>query len=150
MSANPAHGGVPPRTVTLLSDSRLENVELLARAIRGLCGAAGLDGRACAHVELAVAEAVNNAIRHAYHRQPGHPVEVAFTLDETRLVVEVCDEGTPMAPRRAPVLDYDPADLARLPEGGMGLYLIHSVMDGVEYHSRGGRNRLVMTRRLAA
>lgn len=142
--------GVPPRVVTLVTDSRLENVELVARAVRGLCGAAGLEGRTCAHVELAVAEAVNNAIRHAYGRRPGHPIEVTVTLDETRLTIEVSDEGEPMEPRPAPVLDFDPGDLERLPEGGMGLFLIHSVMDEVEYETRGGRNRLVMRRRLAA
>lgn len=145
-----AHGRVPPRTVTLRFDSRLENVELVARALRGMCGAAGVEARECARVELAVAEAVNNVIRHAYHRAPGHPVEIVFTLDDARFTIEVSDEGAPMPPRRTPVLDFDPADLEHLPEGGMGLYIIHSVMDQVEYRSRGGRNSLVMTRRLAA
>jgi serine/threonine-protein kinase RsbW len=136
--------------VTLRTDSRLENVELVVRAVRGLVGAAGVEPRECAQVELAVAEAMNNTIRHAYHRQGGHPVEVVFTLDEHRFTVEVADEGTPMPPRRAPVLDFDPGDLEHLPEGGMGLFIIHSVMDEVEYTSRDGRNCLRMTRHLAA
>jgi len=144
------HRDVPPRVITLRADSRLENVELLARAVRGLVAAAGLDGRECAHVELAVDEALNNVIRHAYALQPGHPIELVFTLDERCFTLEVADEGAPMAPRRAPVLDFDPGDLEHLPEGGMGLFIIHSVMDQVEYRSAGGRNSLVMTRRLAA
>jgi serine/threonine-protein kinase RsbW len=144
------HAGVPPRSVTIRTESRLENVELVARAVRGLTGAAGVEARECARVELAVAEAMNNAIRHAYRREPGHPVEVVFTLDEDRFTIEVADEGTPMEPRRAPVLDFDPGDLEHLPEGGMGLFIIHSVMDEVEYRSRDGRNSLLMTRRLAA
>lgn len=141
---------VPPRAVTLRADSRLENVELLARAVRGLVAAAGLEGRECARVELAVDEALNNVIRHAYRHEPGHPVELVFTLDERCFTLEVADEGAPMPPRRAPVLDFDPGDLEHLPEGGMGLFIIHSVMDQVEYRSAGGRNSLVMTRRLAA
>jgi serine/threonine-protein kinase RsbW len=136
--------------VTLRTDSRLENVELVARAVRGLAGAAGVEARDCARVELAVAEAMNNAIRHAYRREGGHLVEIVFTLDERRFTIEVADEGTPMEPRRAPVLDFDPGDLEHLPEGGMGLYIIYSVMDEVEYRSRGGRNSLLMTRHLAA
>jgi serine/threonine-protein kinase RsbW len=144
------HGGVPARAVTLRTDSRLENVELVARAVRGLCAASGVEGRECARVELALAEAMNNVIRHAYHGQPGHPIEILFTLEARRFTLEVADEGTPMPPRPAPMLDFDPGDLARLPEGGMGLYIIHSVMDQVEYHARPGRNALVMSRRLAA
>jgi serine/threonine-protein kinase RsbW len=150
MNGATPRSGLPPRSVALRTDSRLENVELLARAVRGLAAAAGVEARACARVELAVAEAVNNVIRHAYQRRPGLPVEVVFTLDEDRFTLEVVDEGTPMEPRRAPVLDFDPGDLERLPEGGMGLFIIHSVMDQVEYRSAGGRNSLLMTRRLAA
>jgi len=44
-------------------------------------------------------------------------------------------------------LDYDPDDLASLPEGGMGLYLLHSLMDHVDYVSRDGRNVLTLERR---
>ncbi|MBI5170994.1 MAG: ATP-binding protein [Candidatus Eisenbacteria bacterium] len=138
-----------PRAFTFSTDSRLGNVELLARAVRGLVSAAGMPGRECAHVELALVEAVNNVVRHAYHGEPGHRVEVTATVDGASLVLEVADEGTPMPPHGTPVLDFDPDDLASLPEGGMGLYLIHSVMDSVEYHSRDGRNVLVMTHRIA-
>ncbi|MFN8587751.1 MAG: ATP-binding protein [Candidatus Eisenbacteria bacterium] len=140
----------PMRAVTLRTDSRLANVELVGRAVRGLCGAAGMDGRDCAHVELALVEAVNNVVRHAYHGRAGGLVEVVFVAEPDRISLEVADEGEPMAPRPAPVIDFDPDDLQALPEGGMGLYLIHSVMDSVEYHSHGGRNSLVMTRRIAA
>jgi len=138
------------RSVTLRSDSSLACTELLTRAVRGMVAAAGLAPRACAHVELAVAEAVNNVVRHAYHGEAGHPVELVFTLEQGRFTIEVTDEGTAMPPRPAPVFDFDPADIASLPEGGMGLYLIHSVMDEVEYRSRDGRNSLFMRRRLAA
>lgn len=141
-------GGV--RQVRLLADSRLDCTELLTRAVRGMVAAAGLPQRDCAHVELAVAEAVNNVVRHAYHGEPGHPVELLFTLEAGHFTIEVTDEGTPMPERPAPVFDFDPKDIQHLPEGGMGLFLIHSVMDEVEYRRHGARNCLSMRRRLAA
>ena len=139
-----------PRRVTLSCDSRLDHVELLARAVRALCASAQLDPRACAQVELALVEAANNCVRHAYHLEAGHPLEVTFTLEDDHFTLEVSDTGTPMPPRRTPVLDFDPHDLENLPTGGMGLFLIHSVMDQVEYRSVEGRNTLAMTKRLAA
>ncbi|HTR96652.1 MAG TPA: ATP-binding protein [Candidatus Acidoferrales bacterium] len=149
MSApRPDDAGV--RTVTLRIDSRLDQVELLGRAVAGLAGAAGLPRRACGHVELAIVEAVNNAIRHAYRGQPGHVVEVVFARTEDGIVLQVCDEGSPMPARQAPVLDFDPADVPNLPEGGMGLFLIHNVMDRVDYASENGRNVLTLSRRIAA
>ena len=60
------------RVVTLHVESRLDHVELAARAMRALCTTAGLPGRESAQVELAVGEALNNVIRHAYHGAAGH------------------------------------------------------------------------------
>ena len=138
------------RAITLRADSRLDCTELMTRAVRGMVAAAGLPPRDCAHVELAVAEAVNNVVRHAYLGEAGHPIELVFTLEEDRFTIEVCDEGIPMPPRPSPSFDFDPTDIAGLPEGGMGLFLIHSVMDEVEYRSHDGRNALAMRKRLAA
>lgn len=150
MSPHGSHEPGAARRVVLRTDSLLANVELVGRAVRGLCSAAGMPGRDCAHVELALVEAVNNVIRHAYHGEGGHPVEVVFTSDPECITIEVADEGDAMPPRPSPVFDFDPNDLEHLPEGGMGLFLIHTVMDSVEYRSFGGRNALAMTRRLAA
>ncbi len=139
-----------PRRILLRCDSRLDHVELLARAVRALCAGAKLDPRDCAQVELALVEAANNCVRHAYHHEAGHPLEVAFTQYDGYFVVEVIDEGDPMPERPTPVLDFDPTDLENLPTGGMGLFIIHSVMDQVEYTSVDGKNTLAMTKRLAA
>lgn len=139
-----------PRRLTLSCDSRLDHVELLARAVRALCASAQLEPRSCAQVELALVEAANNCVRHAYHLEAGHPLEVTFTLEADHFTLEVTDSGTPMPPRGTPVLDFDPHDIENLPTGGMGLFLIHSVMDQVEYRSVDGRNTLAMTKRLAA
>ncbi len=138
------------RVVTLHVESRLDHVELAARAMRSLCATAGLPGREAAQVELAVGEALNNVIRHAYHGAAGHMIEVTFAHESGQLTIEVTDEGDPMPPGRPVVFDFDPADIAHLPEGGMGLFLIHSVMDSVEYRRLGERNTLAMSRRLAA
>jgi len=150
MSGMHLHDSGAARTITLRCDSRLENVELLAFAVRGLCGAAGVAARECAHIELALVEAANNVVRHAYRGEAGHVLEVVFTLERESFTLEVADHGTPMPVRPAPNLDFDPADIAHLPEGGMGLFIIHSVMDHVDYRSEDGRNALRMTRRLAA
>ena len=72
------------------------------------------------------------------------------TVQGERFTIEIEDDGAPMPPRQAPVLEFDPDDIANLPEGGMGLFLIQSVMDEVEFDRRDGRNAMRMTRRLAA
>jgi serine/threonine-protein kinase RsbW len=145
---HPLQGGA--RRVELRIDSRLDHVELLGHAVRALCATVGVPARECAQVELALFEAVNNVIRHAYRGQAGHPVDVVFTVRGERFSIEIEDEGEAMPPPKEPVLEFDPDDIANLPEGGMGLFLIHSVMDEVAFARKDGRNSMRMTRRLAA
>ena len=98
-------------------------------------------------IELCAVEAVTNAIKHACDSRPGFSVQVTFTVHADQLVLTVCDEGHSMPKLVVPSLNFDPTDLDHLPEGGMGLFLIHSIMDEVTYVSRQGKNILTMIKR---
>ncbi|KAB2930804.1 MAG: ATP-binding protein [Candidatus Contendobacter sp.] len=135
------------RTITLAIESQAECIELLSGALGGLCRLLALPA---APIEIAMVEAVNNVVEHAYHGEPGHPVWVEFEWAPNRLSLRVRDRGQPMAPGRleaAPALaDPDPAALS---PRSRGLTLIKSCMDTVEYEARDGVNTLSMSRALA-
>ena len=137
------------RTLTLAIESQPECIELLSGALGGLCQLLALPA---APIEIALVEAVNNAVEHAYHGEPGHPVWVEFEWAPDRLNLRVRDRGQPMAPGRleAPLslVDPDPDDLSTLSLRSRGLALIKSCMDTVEYEARDGVNTLSMSRAL--
>ena len=123
----------------------------LGEGVRGACLALGMTGDGAGEVELAVVEAVNNAIEHAYAGDGAGTVEVVLICRQQRLTVEVRDTGRPMpagvlAGARAP--DFDPTALATLPEGGMGLHIVKTLMEAVSYERRDGCNVLHMERPL--
>ena len=90
----------------------------------------------------AFVEAFNNTVIHAYEDQPHGPVHVELEITEEYLTVRVMDEG------KAFVLEEVPEpDLAALPEGGLGLFIIRNFMDDVGYERRGDRNVLTMVKR---
>lgn len=137
------------RTIRLSIDSNLGEVRRVRRAISALIGDAPLSTEEWYQVKVCIAEAVNNAIIHAYGRKRGHRVDVEVEVRSDRVVCRVTDRGRPMpegALRQKPRLDYCPKDVAALPEGGMGLYIIHQVMDRVEYASEQGCNVLTLTK----
>jgi serine/threonine-protein kinase RsbW len=141
---------VTAREIEIAIDSRLENVSLVGLAVHRIGEAAGLPSAESHHLELCTVEAVSNAIRHAYGGEQGHTVSVRLRLEPDRIEVRVRDEGRPLpeerrTPRRP---DYDPGNLESIPEGGWGLFLIHQMMDRVEYATDGGANVLVMTKRI--
>jgi serine/threonine-protein kinase RsbW len=130
--------------------SKLACVGPLGEQVRAACVGLGLTPRAAGEIELSVVEAVNNAIEHAYQRSEDGLVEVKLEGDDRRLLIEVCDTGRRMPPGtlgqvRPPEVEVE--DLAALPEGGMGLYIVTQLMDDVRYERRAGKNVLIMERR---
>ena len=79
--------------IRLIIDSRLENVSLAGGAVRGIADTLSMDMTARYQLELCVVEAVNNAIKHAYHCQAGHTVEVDILLYPDSLTFKICDSG---------------------------------------------------------
>ncbi len=100
------------------------------------------------YLELCVVEAVNNAIKHAYDNEEGHVVEVDITYSSEEIVLDITDRGRPMSLYQPVLPDYDPGDLKTLPEHGLGLHIINTVMDRVIYSSEDDRNTLRMIKKL--
>jgi anti-sigma regulatory factor (Ser/Thr protein kinase) len=82
-------------------------------------------------VELAVAEAVGNAVVHAFVGRDNGVISVRAEIeDPNQLLVEVADNGSGIL---AP---------ARSPQAGFGLPIIAAVTDSVEIHSGNRGTRL--------
>jgi serine/threonine-protein kinase RsbW len=91
-----------------------------------------------------------NVVKHSYaHRAEGRIVIRALVgPDAIELIVEDTGHGmTPTSFDAAPdEVQFDPLNISTLPESGMGLAIIKSVMDSVRYQSEHGVNRLIAVR----
>ena len=136
-------------------DSCLDQIFLVSLVINGLCQHLGLDEVTTAEVEVSAVEGVTNVIRHAYHQRAGNQVDVLIRFDQERLELEITDRGDSMSSEcvdrlrnGSNVLEFDLSNVQALPEGGMGLQIIHQAMDMTAYTSEGGINCLRLTKRL--
>lgn len=141
-------GGHRTRSVTVRLESRLENTSLLGVAIRGICDYISLDSITAYHVELCAVEAVTNVVRHAYNGEPGRIVDVAVTVAPEGLTLEIADTGKPMDPTEINFPHFEPSETHTVPEGGMGLSLISSLMDEVTYVTGPNGNTLLLKKNL--
>ncbi len=98
-------------------------------------------------MELAVVEAVNNAIEHANHRQSDELVTVRVRTSPDRIEFTVIDSGEPF--------DFKAAIAVSLPlsksgglERGRGLEVIQGLMDVVKYERVGETNQLTLVKHL--
>lgn len=138
-------GPEPPHSEALVAHAgrMLESGETLAtvhvpaqpdrlKLIRAMIEAAGTcigESRAWTNdLMLAVDEACQNVIRHAYGGQPGGRLTVILYRDERYVLVRVLDAAPPIDPAR-----ITPRPLEALRPGGLGTHFIAAVMDHVEY-----------------
>ncbi len=126
----------------------LENVSAACDFVVEQAREAGLDERAIHHCYLAVDEACTNIIEHGYPQPCGDCViDVFCRRDQQALTITVVDDS----PEFDPMLHPDPDPKAPLVErgvGGWGIFFIKKLMDSVNYSYEGGRNRLVMVKKL--
>ena len=134
--------------IRLIIDSRLENVSLVGSAVRGIANTLCIDSTTSYQLELCVVEAVNNGIKHAYHCQAGHSVEIDVLLYPDQLTFKIYDSGESMNPDKIAPFNFDPSNVETLPEGGMGLYILHALMDEIHYKTINGQNILTLIKYL--
>lgn len=94
---------------------------------------------------LCVDELITNIIAHAYSDQEEHAVLLECTVAPTFLVLELRDDGVPFDPTtqtRAVVH----GDIDERAIGGLGIHLVMSLMDKVEYEREGDYNVLRATK----
>jgi sigma-B regulation protein RsbU (phosphoserine phosphatase) len=102
---------------------------------------------ACASdVVMAVDEACQNVIRHAYRGEPDGVIELEVRRVGDELQIAVRDFAPPVDPAR-----IQPRSLDEVRPGGLGTHLIRSAMDHTEFGKppSGPGNLLRMVKRLA-
>lgn len=127
--------------------SRFENIELVQLVLKDSLDQLGLDDDNRHWIDVAVREAVANAIKHGNLQDPGKQVHVDLTLEGDAgdwLVIRVQDEG----------IGFDPADLEDplapenlLKPNGRGIFYMKSFMDDIQYGVRPGGGTVVTLRK---
>jgi serine/threonine-protein kinase RsbW len=106
-------------------------VSLVMRLVSEIGYAAGKEF----HIEIALREALANAILHGCKADPSKKIECSVTGDEDRgILIVVRDPGAGFDPKKLPC----PTDEQNLfSDHGRGIYLINRLMDEVRYERNG-------------
>ena len=145
-----------PGKIKLSIDSDMRQVQHVGEAVRGLCSQLDLADVKPSSVELAVVEAVNNSIEHAYRSETGNSIDVAFEYDEDCLHIRIQDYGFPMPKSIAGQLAGEATmpsanvDFDALPESGWGVQLLKAVCNDVSYDRIKSCNTLSLSFKLAS
>lgn len=133
-------------SVTL--SNRLSELERLGEIVTGFIEEHQLSPDLVYPINLALDEILTNIISYAYSDQGEHEITLRLSLDGTVLTAELEDDGNPFNPLDVPEPATD-GSLEDRPIGGLGVHLVRTMMDELEYHRREDRNLLVMRKNVS-
>jgi anti-sigma regulatory factor (Ser/Thr protein kinase) len=114
------------------------------RALRGFAerelARTRLDDDASGLLQVAAVEAFTNIVRHGRDLPTGAPVEVIVHRGTDEVVVELVHLGADFQPPAAPA----ETDFGAFPEGGLGLTIMYSATNRLEYEHVAGVNRILL------
>lgn len=124
--------------------SRLPELERLADFAVGLGTRGGLEPRGIGHLRLAAEELATNIVVHGYGENAPGSFQVTGGVCADGVWLHLADSGPPFDPfHDAPEPDLETPMEGRRP-GGLGLYLVHSVVDEFRYWREDGKNHQVI------
>jgi serine/threonine-protein kinase RsbW len=127
--------------------NRLDQIEHVGSAVERCAREAGFDDRANYACQLAVGEACENIIKHGYGDHHAGSIEVVIEAAPMKIVIELRDSAPPFDAAKKPDCQiWQPDDP---PIGGLGMRIIHRVMDNVEYQRNGSQNLLKLSKSIA-
>jgi sigma-B regulation protein RsbU (phosphoserine phosphatase) len=133
---------------TAIFPATFEQLNLIREFVSQAARDAGMDDSEISAVELAVDEACSNIVEHAYEDTKGGEIECTCNAENNSLTIIIRDHGKPFDPSNVPTPDLD-ADLEDRPIGGLGIFLIKSMMDEVRFEPLGeSGNVLTMVKRI--
>jgi serine/threonine-protein kinase RsbW len=107
----------------------------------------GFNDKEIYSIQLATDEAASNIIEHAYEGVTDGEIEITCEMNASQLTIVLHDHGKSFDPDSIRQPDLK-ADLSDRRIGGLGVYLIHKLMDDVHYESMpNGGNKLTLTKR---
>jgi serine/threonine-protein kinase RsbW len=121
-----------PQRFKLRIPSMTDNLQLIRDFVIKIAAKTGLSEENQEQVALAVDEACTNVIKHAHKFNANRPIDILIQTDDAKLTITISDQGS----------GFDPSSLIKpdlkkftkeARHGGLGIYLMQTLMDEVDY-----------------
>jgi serine/threonine-protein kinase RsbW len=133
-------------TTELSLPSRIEAVDAAATAVAEFISRSGISEEAAFRIDMAVREAVTNAVLHGNRQEESKAVELTLKSSPDAIEISVHDQGQGFNPEEVP----DPTKEENLlKSSGRGIFFMRNFMDEVDWAIRpnGGTTVRLVKRR---
>ena len=133
--------------ISLVND--LREIARVAAQIDEFCASLDLTSEVAFAVNLALDEILTNTISYGYDDDEPHRIEITVGPEAEALAIVIVDDSVAFDLSSAPTPDIG-TSLEERPLGGLGLFLVHQMMDSVEYRREEGRNVVTLKKNKTA
>ena len=132
--------------LALKVENKVDELQHVYDAIKEFGRQEEWDARLAFRVQLVIEEMVINVMNYG-HEDGSHEIEITMDSEPHLLTIEITDDGKPFDPLE----DAPEPDLVGSIEdrrvGGLGVYLVRTMMDDMSYRREQGKNHLVLVAR---
>jgi serine/threonine-protein kinase RsbW len=139
----PMHEG----SITIRLPVEVREIERLNGLVRRFGELHEVPSRALYAVNLALDEVVTNVILYGFEDASGKELCVRVAVVGAEVHGELADEGREFNPLNVPAPNFA-APLRDREVGGLGLHLVRSLMDRLDYRREGSKNVLTLMKRI--
>ncbi|MCY4016640.1 MAG: ATP-binding protein [Gammaproteobacteria bacterium] len=119
----------------------LKELAAIAERVDEFCGQLGIGPAVAYQVNLSLDELLTNTINYGYADDAPHEIRIDLRVEAGRLTIRIEDDA-----RQFDLSASDPekadttSSLDERRPGGLGIFLVHEMMDSVNYHWENNRN----------
>ena len=133
--------------LSLCLESRLEELQRLEAAVEDLAEREQWPPALLYQVKLVLEEVIVNIVNYGYEERAGHKIDVHLISEPDTLTIKIADDSRAFDPlSQAPRPDVA-APIEDRPIGGLGVYLVQTLMDEAHYRREKDRNHLTLIKR---
>lgn len=123
--------------------NNFKEIALISNFVEDLCNELALPPETTMNINLALEEAVANVIMYAYPPEEQHEILLKVAGNNEQLIFLLTDKGQSFDPTQVEEIDTTlPIEERQI--GGLGIFLIRSIMNEVTYQRLDDENRLIM------
>ncbi|TFH01437.1 MAG: ATP-binding protein [Calditrichales bacterium] len=139
---------VKKQTYRIKIPSITENLQMIREFVLKIADKTGFNEETREQIALAVDEACTNVIKHAHHHDARRLIDIQIQTDAMKMKITITDSGSGFDITRLKDPDLKKY-IKESRHGGLGIYLIKTLMDEVNYEFNPGvKNQVQLTKYL--
>jgi anti-sigma regulatory factor (Ser/Thr protein kinase) len=127
---------------TAIFQARFDQLDAIRAFVNHAAADAGMDEAGICALEMSVDEASSNVIEHAYDGMETGDIEITCDDDDKDITVILRDHGQPFDITAVPIPDIS-TSLEDRQVGGLGIFLMRTLMDDVRYERLGNSGNIL-------